>query len=213
MKKHILVILCVFSSMFLLRQIIYTYSLFETERETVVAPPIAKWNVLVNNTLLTNNYGQQNTFDLGSISWNSGGHVRQGRAAPGSVGTFEIEIDPTDTEVSFLYELVIDMSLLNNDRIVIQSVTEEDGHEFVRTGEYTYVGIARYSDISDGDTYNIDIDIIWNNDESNNHNDYELGKRAEDVVSVPVSINIVQYTGDEVITPYVEDDQDEENLG
>ena len=108
MKKHILIILCVFSSIFLIAQVVYTYSLFETERQTVVTSPIAKWNVLVNNSLLTNNYGQENTFNLGSINWNSGGHVRSGKAAPGSVGTFEIEIDPTDTEVSFLYELDID---------------------------------------------------------------------------------------------------------
>ena len=188
----------------------YTYSLFETEREAVVTSPIAKWNVLVNNALITNNYGQENTFNLGSIDWNSGGHVRTGKAAPGSVGTFEIEIDPTDTEVSFLYELEIDTSLLHNDAIVIQSVTEEDGHEFIRTGESTYVGIARYSDISDGDTYNISIAIVWNNDEANNDSDYELGKRAEDTISIPVNLNIVQYIGDEVITPYVSGDNDGE---
>lgn len=204
MKKHILVILCVFSSIFLLVEIVSTYSLFETDRETVVTSPIAKWNILVNNTLITDFDGQENSFDLGSIDWNSGGHVRSGKAAPGSVGTFEIEIDPTDTEVSFLYELEIDTSLLGNDEISIQSVLEEDGHEFIRTGEYKYIGIARYSDISSGDKYHVNINIIWNNSEENNDKDYELGKKAEEVVSVPVSLNIVQYTGDEVIVPYVE---------
>ena len=204
MKKHILVILCVFSSIFLLVEIVSTYSLFETDRETVVTSPIAKWNILVNNTLITDFDGQENSFDLGSIDWNSGGHVRSGKAAPGSVGTFEIEIDPTDTEVSFLYELEIDTSLLGNDEISIQSVLEEDGHEFIRTGEYKYIGIARYSDISSGDKYHVNINIVWNNSEENNDKDYELGKKAEEVVSVPVSLNIVQYTGDEVIVPYVE---------
>ena len=205
MKKHILIILCVFSSIFFISQVIYTYSLFETERQVVVTSPIAKWHILVNNTMIINNINQENSFDLGSISWNSGGHVRQGKAAPNSVGTFEIEIDPTDTEVSFLYELTIDTSLLGNEEISIYSVTEEDGHEFIRTDEYKYVGIARYSDISDGDTYRINIGIIWNNNENNNAQDYELGIEAEDVVNIPVNLNIVQYIGDEVIIPYVEE--------
>ena len=204
MKKHILVILCVFSSIFLLVEIVSTYSLFETERETVVTSPIAKWKILVNNTMLTDFNGQVNSFDLGSINWNSGGHVRSGKAAPGSVGTFAIEIDPTDTEVSFLYELEIDTSLLGNDEISIISVIEGDGHEFIRTGEFKYVGIAYFNDINNGDKYHININIEWNNNEENNDSDYELGKKAEDVVSVPVNLNIIQYTGDEVIVPYEE---------
>lgn len=201
-KKHILIILCVFSSIFLLVQIMYTYSLFETEQETVVASPIAKWNVLVNQTLLSDFGGQTNSFNLGSIHWDSGGHVREEKAAPGSVGTFEIEIDPTNTEVSFLYELEIDTSQLGNDQISIMNISEEDGHEFVRTEEFKYVGIARYADISNGDKYHIKIDMIWNNDEENNKSDYELGQKAEEKVSIPVSLKMTQYVGDEEITPY-----------
>ena len=110
MKKHILIGLCVVSVIVLIIQITYTYSLFETDRDAVVVSPIAKWNVLVNNINVTYNLSQQNSFVLGGVNWQSGNHVRAGKAAPGSVGTFEINVDPTDTEVSFLYEITIDTS-------------------------------------------------------------------------------------------------------
>ncbi len=180
----------------------YTYSLYETTREITVSSDIAKWNVKVNNTMVTKNNTTISTFTLGSINWNSNGHVREGKAAPGSTGSFEIEIDPTDTEVSFTYELTIDTSNLENDSFYISNVREKNGNEFIKTGENTYVGIARLSNNQNGRKYNIEINITWDNNEENNESDYELGKKAELEVNIPVSINISQYTGSEQFTEY-----------
>ncbi len=203
MKKHILIVLCVVSVIALIIQITYTYSLFETDRDAVIVTPLAKWNVLVNNTNVTYNLSQDNSFSLGGINWQSGNHVREGKAAPGSVGTFEINIDPTDTEVSFLYEITIDTSELLNEEFYIASVSESGNHEFIRTGENTYVGIARLSDNQNGSIYHVEISIAWNNNEENNNQDYQLGILANETVNIPVSLNFIQYMGDEVITPYV----------
>ena len=203
MKKHILIVLCVVSVIALIIQITYTYSLFETDRDAVIVTPLAKWNVLVNNTNVTYNLSQDNSFSLGGINWQSGNHVREGKAAPGSVGTFEINIDPTDTEVSFLYEITIDTSELLDEEFYIASVSESGNHEFIRTGENTYVGIARLSDNQNGSIYHVEISIAWNNNEENNNQDYQLGILANETVNIPVSLNFIQYMGDEVITPYV----------
>ena len=209
MKKHILIVLCVVSVVILLIQITYTYSLFETDRDAVIFSPIAKWNIMVNDSLITSNSSQQNSFrlpkQLGSSNGFSNGHVRTGKAAPGSVGTFEINIDPTDTEVSFLYEITIDTSSLLNDEFYISDVRELNDEEFVRTGVSTYTGIASLSDIEDGKEYHIEIDISWNNNDLNNANDYELGRRADEEISIPVSLRFLQYTGNEVLVPYVEE--------
>ena len=205
MKKHILIMLCVVSVVILLIQITYTYSLFETDRDAVIFSPIAKWNIMVNDSFITSDTTQENSFKLGSVDWNSGGHVREGKAAPGSVGTFEINIDPTDTEVSFLYELTIDTSDFLNYEFYISGVREINGEEFVRTGESTYVGIARLSDNQGGKTYHVEIDISWHNNDNNNDSDYQLGIRAEEQLNIPVSLKFVQYTGSEVLTPYVEE--------
>lgn len=205
MKKHILIILCVVSVVILFVQIVYTYSLFETDRDAVIISPIAKWNIMVNDAFITGDISQQNSFRLGGVDWNSGGHVREGKAAPGSVGTFEINIDPTDTEVSFLYEITIDTSSFLNEEFYVSGVRELNGEQFIRTGESTYVGVAHLSDNQNDTVYHIEIDVSWNNNDNNNDNDYRLGVLAENDVTIPVSLRFAQYTGDEVITPYVED--------
>ena len=208
MKKHILVILCVVSVVVLIVQITYTYSLFETDRDAVIFSPIAKWNIMVNDSFITSDTIQENAFRLGGVQWSSGGHVREGKAAPGSVGTFEINIDPTDTEVSFLYEITIDTSGFLNEEFYISGVRELNDEEFVRTGEATYVGIAKLSDNQNGKVYHIEIDVSWNNNENNNDKDYELGVRAQEEIAIPVTLKFVQYTGNEVLVPYVEESEE-----
>ena len=208
MKKHILVILCVISVIALIVQITYTYSLFETDRDAVIFSPIAKWNIMVNDSYVTSNTIQENSFRLGGVDWNSGGHVREGKAAPGSVGTFEINIDPTDTEVSFLYEITLDTSHFLNDEFYISGVRELNNEEFIRTGESTYVGIAKLNDNQNGRIYHVEIDISWRNNDNNNDKDYDLGVRAEEEIAIPVSLRFVQYTGNEVLVPYVEESEE-----
>lgn len=202
-KKKITVIGIILITVFLFL-VTVTYSLFETRKEATVSSSIAKWNVKVNNTMVTKINSQTRTFSLGNISWQSGGHVKPGKAAPGSVGTFEIEIDPTNTDVSFTYELTIDTSGLQNDEFIISNVRETNGNEFIRTGENTYVGIARLNNNQNNELYNIAINITWNNNENNNENDYNLGKDADLDINIPVSLNISQYTGTEQFTEYQE---------
>ena len=203
-KKRITVIGVTLITVILFIALYYTYSLFETNKEITVSSDIAKWNVKVNNTMVTRGGTTAATFNLGSINWSSGGHVRSGKAAPGSTGSFAIEIDPTNTDVSFTYELTIDTSSLENDEFIISGVRETNGNEFIRTGENTYVGIARLNNNKNGRKYNVEINITWNNNEENNSSDYELGKKAELEVNIPVSLNIEQYTGIETFTEYQE---------
>ena len=205
-KKKLIVMSIIFIAVILFIEIIRTYALFETNKEISVSSNIAKWNIKVNNTMVTNSNNENTTFSLGSIDWNSGGHVREGKAAPGSTGTFEIEIDPTNTQVSFVYELTIDTSNLNNKEFVISNVNETNNNYFIRTGENTYIGIARLSDNQEGQKYNIEINITWNNNEENNEKDYELGKKAELEINIPVSLKVSQYVGTEQFTEYQEQD-------
>lgn len=201
-KKRITVIGATLIAVILFIELFYTYSLFETNKQIPVSSDLAKWHVKVNNTMVTGTATSVNTFNMGSINWNSGGHVRSGKAAPGSTGSIEIEIDPTDTQVSFAYEITINTSSLENNEFKITSVSETNGKEFIQTGENTYVGIARLADNTNGQKYNIEINVTWNNNENNNTSDYELGKKAEIEVNLPISINITQYTGEEQYTTY-----------
>lgn len=185
-------------------EIIYTYSLFETNTTLSTSNDIAKWNIKVNNNMITGSNVSSNVFEIGSINWESGGHVTSGKAAPGSRGYFEIEIDPTNTDVSFVYEITIDTEELENEEFKISNVRELNENYFIRTGEYTYVGIARLEENKNGEKYNIKIEIVWNNNEENNESDYVLGTKAEMEVDLPIEIELSQYLGTEVFTEYVE---------
>lgn len=205
MRKKILIILCISLFIILCLEIKNTYSLFETNGEAVVEENLATWKIKVNNTYLTTLTEDRNTFDLGSMNWESQNHVKEGKAAPGSVGTFYIEIDPTTTEVSFLYEITLDTSSLNNTEFQIQSVREVNGKTFIRTNENTYVGIVPLREIQASTKYRVEISVIWNNKEENNEADYKLGSMANTGINLPIKIEARQYDGTEVITEYKED--------
>ena len=154
MKKKILIILGGLFFLLLCLEVRNTYSLFETNGRAVVDKNLANWQIKVNNTYLNTLSEDNKTFSLGSILWDSKNHVKEGKAAPGSVGMFYIEIDPTATEVSFLYEITFDTSSLNNSEFEISSVREVNGKQFIRISENTYVGIVPLSEIKTNTKYN-----------------------------------------------------------
>ena len=206
MKKQIIysILLVSFIIIITVTITVHTYSLYESATANPATSDIAKWNIKVNNSMVTSLSSNESEINIGSINWQNNGHVRPGKAAPGSVGSFEIEIDPTDTQVSFIYELELEIEDLDNEEFMIQSVTETNGHTIVRTGDKTYSGIATLAEINNNQKYNIEVNIVWNNNESNNDKDYELGIKADTGVNIPVIINLKQYHGTEVLTPYVE---------
>ena len=204
MKKMFLIILCTSFFILLCLEVQKTYSLFETNGTAIAGEQLAKWQIKVNNTYLTTLTEDRNTFHLGSIEWENQGHVKTGKAAPGSIGKFYIEIDPCQTEVSFLYEITLDLSKLENSEFQISEVKEVNGKNLIRTGEYTYVGIIPLVEIQAKIKHKIEVSVIWNNKEENNEADYELGSRAELEIDIPVIVVARQYDGTENFTEYNE---------
>lgn len=204
MKKKILIILGGLFFLLLCLEVRNTYSLFETNGEAIVSKKLAKWQIKVNNTYLTTLSEDRNTFSLGSIEWESIDHVKEGKAAPGSKGKFYIEIDPTTTEVSFLYEITLDTSSLNNSEFQITNVREVNDKQLIRISENTYVGIVPLKEIQAKTKYNVEVSVIWNNNEANNEADYELGSRADLEIDIPVMVEVRQYDGTETFTEYNE---------
>lgn len=212
MKKALLVILGIIS-FYLLFEIKNTYSLFETNSAVEASSELAKWHVKINNNYITNLTTQVNTFELGNIKWDSKEHVVAGKAAPGSIGRFNIEIDPTDTQVSFIYEITIDISTLNNSEFQIKYINETNNYKLVRTGKNTYSAIVTLEEIQSGIKHDIEIGLIWNDNEENNQYDYELGTKANVGINIPVSITVSQYTNNQELVEYVEDSEINETMG
>ena len=202
MKKRILVITLLLVIVLLFFEIAKTYSLFETNGNGEISSNLATWEIYVNNTDVTKLNGT-NTFNLASINWGEQNHVIEGKGAPGSVGTFNILIVPGNTQVSFTYELTFDFSNLNNSEFQVSEIKDLNGSTLIRTGENSYTGIVTLNDINSKKTYNIEVSIVWNNNEENNDNDYNLGVSAIDNINIPVEIKLLQYNESDQINEYV----------
>ncbi len=84
-----------------------TYSRYVASSDGNVQIEFAKWQLLVNNTDITNSTSSTISFEPTIVP---NDNVAENKIAPSSTGYFDIEIDPTNVDVSFKYniDLVID---------------------------------------------------------------------------------------------------------
>ena len=85
-----------------------TYSRYVASSDGNVQIEFAKWQLLVNNTDITDNTSSAISFEP-TILPNE--NVAANKVAPSSTGYFDIEIDPTNVDVSFKYN--IDLAIDN----------------------------------------------------------------------------------------------------
>ena len=79
-----------------------TYSRYVASAKSDINVAFSKWQILLNNTDITNGNGSNITIEP-VIEENN--HVADGKVAPGSKGYFDIDIDPTNVDVSFSYNI------------------------------------------------------------------------------------------------------------
>ena len=115
-----------------------TYSLLESSMSGEIEQAIAKWNIELNETDITNVISEDIIITDFEIAQSS--HVKNGKIAPGINGTIDLTLDPKDTDVSVRYDLTLhDME---NQPVTISSVEIISGTgTLVRTDESTYTGI------------------------------------------------------------------------
>lgn len=198
MKKYSMV-LAPFFFLVMILIAVGSYALFESQRTNTSSLEIAKWEIKVNDDLLS---GSTSTFTVNNFTWSTSQYVKEGKAAPGLDGYFDIEIDPNDADTSIKYDVTFDFSNLDSDQFVITEIKEVDDKSIVRTGEYTYSNIILLDDIDDGETNTIRVYIEWVNDENNNEKDSALGTVLDTQIMIPVSVNVTQYIDGDTLTPY-----------
>ena len=195
--------ICFIISFFLLALTLYkiigSYALLETKGTKAVEAEVGKWVILVNDVDVT----KEVEFTIDTIIWNESENVKENKAAPGLSGYFDITIDPTETDVSVLYEALFDFSVIENSSIVVNSISEINGKDVIRTSETSYAGIFDLTDIKNDETHTIRVHVTWENDETNNEYDTELGMTPDSSIEIPITIHVSQYTGEE-ITEYIE---------
>ena len=133
--------------------------------------------------------------------------IKDGKMAPGRQACFEITIDPTNTDVSILYTLNIKLSEIAEAKMTLvkvenyfqkQDETEQITNEEVYTGEELHKAIIPIGKINEKYMNHVKLYFEWTNVEENNESDSILGSTESAKISVPLEINLKQYTGETI---------------
>lgn len=195
-KKIYLLYICII--LILIYCIIQIYAVFQSEIGGTVKIVNGVWQIKVNNTDISNGINKE--FNVSEIDINENEHVKQGNLAPGLSGTFDISIDPSNTDVSVRYDVSLNQENLTNKNITIKSITEtKEGTTLVRTGENTYTGVIPLERIKQGIDNNIEVEIEWKNDDTNNEEDTNMGRQEDYKLEIPIIVHVSQYLGEEIV--------------
>lgn len=181
-----------------------TYSRYVASSEGNLQIEFAKWQLLVNNTDITNQTNSSISFEP-TIESNQ--NIAENKIAPSSTGYFDIEIDPTNVDVSFKYNINLDLDNTNIPDLSItkyalipEDYSEGDAVEFrsLENGEIT--DIMTYS--NDGfKKFTIRVYFQWlegENETMDNTADTNVGLSAADentTFTISANINFEQYLG------------------
>ena len=193
-KVIIITIILLIISAILVYAILSTYATFRSEFSGSMKVNNATWKILINNTDISLNATKEFTIDNINIDQSQG--VEEGKLAPGLKGNFNILIDPSDTDVSIIYELKFDTKNINSTNIRIDEVKETNtGNNLVQTDVNTYTGIISLDDIKNNVTNNIRVTLLWHDD---GNEDINIGEIPEYKISIPVEVKVSQYLGEEL---------------
>ena len=186
--KKFLIIFCFIFFCLTIHTIRTSFGLFESVYNEDNDLTIAKWNIKVNNENLN---GNENTFHVDNITYLNNSNVDTDRFAPGVVGTFLLVIDPSDTEVSFKYDLSIDLSDNEYGQIKIDSIEGTSGTT-LDYNDGVYSRVFSLSEIEANKKDTIKVTFSWENSDENNESDSLLGQSGG-TFDIPVNIKFTQY--------------------
>ena len=201
MKTKIRLYLLVFLFLFLtLVTISDSFALFETDTFGTTQMPIGKWQIKLNDNLITTGISQ--TLQVDDFIYGENENIQDGYIAPGRNGYFDIILDPGNTEVAIRYDITLNLE--NNYQESINfDVTPLSGDSTIKTGPNTYSGIINLSEIEMGNNIAIRINITWEDIREFDMQDTELGLVQDNKISIPVNVQVNQYLGEQ-IDEYIE---------
>lgn len=155
MKTRIKIMLVFMSLALTVSLMSNTYSRYVADTTGSLEVQFAKWKILVNETDITS--GNVSSIELTPVV-DENENVAQNKLAPSSKGYFDIEIDPTDVEVSFDYEISLEVlnenipDLLVTKYSLIKGDTDLDKDSIDRIDivDNVITGTMRYKNVASG---------------------------------------------------------------
>ena len=217
MKKllTILVLIMLIISFF---QITSMYALYREQLYGEYSSLLGAWEIKVNGTDIITSNGQVKEFTIsdGQLEYITSDYIQAGKIAPDGEAYFDIVIDPSNTDVSIVYQIDVgttatgsngEPASIANIQLVSASnnfkLNPADANETATTNAQTdymegnsYTGIIHVDDILAGYKNCVRLQFKWVNVEANNATDETLGGTEDATISVPVQINLKQYTGE-----------------
>lgn len=193
-KVLIIIVLLIIIFIILIYAILSTFATFRSEFTGDMKIDNATWKILVNSTDISSNAVKEFVIDDIEIDESQG--VEPDKLAPGLKGNFNILIDPTETDVSIMYEIKFDTTDINATNIRIDSVKETmAGNTLIKSDSNTYVGIISLDDIKNNLTNNIQVTLFWCDD---GNEDINIGSIPNHKINIPVQVKVSQYLGEEI---------------
>lgn len=195
MNKKCLYFICFVFLLVCVFTIVDSYGLFESENTLLVDSDIARWNVVINGSDIKYN----DTFVVDKVNLIDNDNVLSGKIAPGSLGYFDIVIDPSGSDTSIRYDVTFDFSSLNSN-IVVSSIEEVYSGNLIRTDVNTYSKVITLDDINNNISNIVRVYIKWDNNEDNNDSDSSVGSILNNYISIPTTVSASQYLGEDIVS-------------
>ena len=206
--KKLLTILLLIMLIISFFQIANTYALYKEQLQGNYTNLLGVWAIKVNGVDISS--GSQNlTFTMteDNLQYLESANVKENKMAPGTQACFEIIIDPTNTDVSILYTLDIKLSRVTEAKMTLvkvenyfqkQDETEQITNETVYTGEESHKAVIPIGKINEQYINHVKLYFEWTNVEERNEKDSEIGTTESAKISIPLEINLKQYTGEAI---------------
>lgn len=202
MGKRFRILILIISLSLSLSLMSNTYSRYVASTTGDLEVIFAKWQILVNETDITNNNSSQISL-IPIIEENE--NIKSNTIAPSSKGYFDIIIDPSNVDVSFNYNITLDYEnedlpdlVITKYAILDNSYSEGDQIEKISLTGNSIEGTLNYDNSIDNfefEPFTIRVYFEWYEGENENMNDSadtEIGIRAanDDVADISISTNI-----------------------
>jgi len=196
MKNHkkILLLLIGICICFLLFYMVQIYAKYLTSAEGSTTLTIANWNILVNNLSIKNNTDISNSI-VPVFPGNE--HIESGIIAPTVEGYFDLNLDFSNADVSFKYEISVSSDENSSVKdLVATGYSLDDGEKI--TFENYNEPISEIIELSSNlDTRKIRVYIMWNDDEDSQtmtNDDDTISTSSENPPLLNVNVSFTQVT-------------------
>lgn len=212
--KKLLTILLLIMLIISFFQITSMYALYKEQLQSEYSTLLGVWSIKINETDITSG-GQNVVFNISDdqLEFVASDYVQEGNIAPGSQAYVDLVIDPTNTDVSIVYTIDVGqvavgsnntsnaniklISASNYFKINPSDATEAPvTNETDYTSENSYTSVIPVSKITQGYKDYVRLYFEWVNVEANNTTDSVLAETEGATISLPIQINLKQYTGE-----------------